>query len=151
MSNLLKKVRKFGFIAVCLSLVLGVMGVCGGAATASASSDAVKMQTIYNDGNEATLMVKVTKSQYENNGVSLVIVNRNETADQWYTVPSYIRSGRYNFPDGNYAIVEYSSDEGRYVVTFKIQKSTIPDGARAYFVSGSESDDNGGYKYYIFG
>ena len=151
MSKLVNKVRKFGFIAVCLSLVLGVMGVCGGAATASASSNAVIMQTIYTDGDEATLIAKVNKDQYEKYGATLVIVNSDETAEQYYAVPSYIRSGRWNFTDGNYATVEYSYGEGCYVVTFKVNKSTIPAGARAYFKSGLEVANNGGYNYYIFG
>lgn len=147
MSKLTKRVRAFGFVAMCLSLMLGVMGISG-AATANASSNAVIMQTIYTDGNEATLVVKVSTSQYQSHGVTLVCTNGNSSTAKSYYVDAL--SGTTSFSDGNYATVEYSS-EGCYVVTYKVQKSTIPAGARAYFTSGSESANNGGYNYYIFG
>lgn len=150
MSNLVKRVRKFGFIAVCLSLVLGVIGVCGGAATASASSNDVIMQTIYTNGNNATLIVKVSNDSYNTYGAELVIVNKSGTVEKTYSVPGSFKNGTYYFGDGNSATVEYSYGEGCYVVTFNIQKSTISTGARAYFKSGNSVANNGGYNYFIF-
>lgn len=146
-----KLVKRFSVIAACLTLVLGVMGV-GGAAVANASvnSDPVVVQNISksNENTVATAVVKVLPSQYTTNGVRLVCTTGNVGTAKTYAVTRL--SGSVSFPDGNSATVEYSQDEGYYIITYTIARSTIPEGARAYFYSGSVTADNGGYGYFIF-
>lgn len=146
-----KLVKKFSVIAACLSLVLGVMGVCGGAvAKASVNSDPVIMQSISQnqDNTVATAVVKVLKDQYEAFGVSLVCTNGDTATAKTYPISEL--NGTFNFGDGNSATVEYSWDEGYYIITYQIKRSNIAKSARAYFYSGSAKAENGGYGYFLF-
>lgn len=145
MKNLLTVVKKISLVAACLSLVLGVMGVCGVTAKASAP---VIMQTIYTNDQktEVTLVVKVAKEYFEKYGVTLICKNPNtESGTKEFTVPDYV-----GFDDGNSASWYFSNDENCYVVTFYIKRATIPVGAKAYFESGSAVADNGGHGYFLF-
>lgn len=149
MMNLLTKMKRMSLVAVCLTLVLGVMGICG--VTAKAYSP-VTMQTIYtnNEKTEATLEVKVAKDNFVRYGVTLICKNPNiEYEGRTFIVTPSM--GTYiNFGNENYATWYYSYDENCYVITFHIKRSTIPVGARAYFKSGDAIADNGGYGYYLF-
>lgn len=149
MKNLLTKMKKIGVVAVCLTLVLGVMGVCGVKVKANAP---VIMQTIYtnNEKTEATLMVKVSTDYFEKYGVTLICKKPNEElAGRIFTVTTNMGSS-VNFGNGNSASWYYSNEERCYVVTFKTKRSTIPVGARAYFQSGDAQANNGGHGYYLF-
>lgn len=149
MKNLLTKMKKIGVVAVCLTLVLGVMGVCGVKVKANAP---VIMQTIYtnNEKTEATLMVKVSTDYFNKNGVTLICKKPNEElAGRIFTVTTNMGSS-VNFGNGNSASWYYSYGENCYVVTFKTNRSTIPVGARAYFQSGDAQANNGGHGYYLF-
>jgi len=143
-----KLVKKLSVIVACFSLVLGVVGVNGGAvAKASVNSDPIIMQSISQDQNTvATVVVKVIKSQYETYGVRLEC--KNASASNSYSTS--VLSGTVNYTDGNSAVVQYSRDEGYYIITYTIYRSTIPENARAYFYSGSAYANNGGYGYFLF-
>lgn len=143
-----KLVKKLSVIAVCFSLVLGVVGVNGGAvAKASVNSDPIIMQNIYksNENTVVTAQVKVLKSQYEKYGVYVVCKNASDS--KTYAVS--VTSGTVNYADGNSATVELL-DEGYYLITYTIYRTTIPENARAYFYSGSAVANNGGYGYFLF-
>ncbi|MDE7422131.1 MAG: hypothetical protein K2N51_00280 [Lachnospiraceae bacterium] len=149
MKNVLTKMKRMSLVAVCLTLVLGVMGICG--VTAKAYSP-VNMQTIYtnNDKTEATLIVKVAKDYFEKNGVSLICkVPNTQSEGKTFKVTQNMGTYIY-FGNGNYASWYYSYDENCYVVTYNIKKSTVSVGARAYFESGDAIANNGGYGYYLF-
>lgn len=148
MMNLLTKMKKMSVVAVCLTLVLGVMGVCGVKVKANAP---VIMQTIYtnNERTEATLMVKVSTNYFEKYGVTLTCKNPKTGEEKAFTVTPSMGSP-VDFGNGNSVSRYYSAGENCYEVTFKIQRSTIPVGARAYFQSGDAQANNGGYGYYLF-
>lgn len=149
MKNSLTKMKKIGVVAVCLTLVLGVMGVCGVKVKANAP---VIMQTIYtnNEKTEATLMVKVSTDYFNKYGVTLTCKKPNEEyAGRIFMVTTNMGSS-VNFGNGNSASWYYSYGENCYVVTFKTNRSTIPVGARAYFQSGDAQANNGGHGYYLF-
>lgn len=149
MKNLVMKIRKLGVVAVCLTLVLGIMGVCGVKVKANAP---VIMQTIYtnNEKTEATLVVKVSTDYFNKYGVTLICKNPNTDSEEKVFEVKTNMGSYVDFGNGNSASWYYSAGENCYEVTFKIQRSTIPVGARAYFQSGDAQADNGGYGYYLF-
>lgn len=149
MKNVLTKMKRMSLVAVCLTLVLGVMGICG--VTAKAYSP-VTMQTIYtnNEKTQVTAIVKVAKENFQKSGTSLICKVPNTGSEgKIFKVTQDMGTYIY-FGDGNYATWYYSYDENCYVVTFYINRATIPVGARAYFESGDAVADNGGYGYYLF-
>lgn len=144
-----KLVKKFSVIVACLSLVLGVVGVGQSTvAKASVNSDPLIVQNVYksNENTVVTAVVKVSKDQYENNHLRMECKNASETKS--FNVS--ITSGTVDLGDGNYATVEYSWDEGYYIITIVLQRNTLPENARACFYSGSLVANNGGYGYFLF-
>jgi len=83
-----KLVKKLSVIVVCLSLVLGVMGVNGGVvAKASVNSDSIIVCNIYksNENTVATIQVKVWKARYEAHGVTLAFSNGDDSTAKTYS------------------------------------------------------------------
>lgn len=143
-----KLVKKFRVIAACLSLVLGILGICGDAvAKASVNSNLIILDTIYIGNGDITAPVKVWKTQYEAYGVTLVLKNQDNSTAKTYHVS--VLSGVVTFPDGNYATIEYSWDDNYYIISFCISSSTIPRYTRLYIYSGDvEADINGRYFWF---
>ena len=75
MGGFIKKVKGSIAMMLCFSLLAASVTLMGGGLTAKAQSNGVIMQTIYKDGDTATLVVKVVPSLYNEYGVRLLCQN----------------------------------------------------------------------------
>lgn len=158
MKKVLKKVMVASALALSLTTIGGTIIPALGPVEAKASNlnyhtdyANLQMQTIYTQGDQATIVVNVGKDLFENGGVTLECSGNTGTT----SFNSSSVAGTKDLGNGNSVTSVYNSDTGKYVVTFTIYRNTIVSGSRAYFylyqnVSGVIMDVNGGYGYQLW-